>query len=539
MSNYNLTLTLESILTITRMFLDIFIMWLLLYYVIKIIRNNSRTSQIFKGILLIVLVNMVAKLLGFKTVAWIADIFVNWGFLAIIIVFQPEIRSVLERLGKTSVFSRITTLSGNEKEHLVDQIVTAAMLLSRQQTGALISIEQAHSLNDYVKTGTQINSVVTAELLTSIFVTSTPLHDGAVIIQGDRIACASAYFPSTNLDLPSKYGARHRAAIGISEITDAVTIVVSEETGGVSITEAGKIFSVNRKQLRDYLLRVICGEETEVKTSLKVSVVDDLAIKRKKEAKAQTSDEYTIDNSVQDDEPSIDITKPIPRPESEKSLDTSVLSKLAIKKQINLEAQVEEEETYEIEQEEQVEPKKKRKLLGGLFSKKEAEHTTEEVVVEEDIEEVIQESQKQVDELPEEKIVKYEEGPEQPFELEPEETNIKLPKKKVVNIPYEIGGANIRVMGIDESPTPKVSAVPTVDELVSLPKEEVEVKEEPVSFDTTKIDISKIMGLENELEETFAILDGYDGNKKKTVAAFTDVEEITPPKAKNGKGGVQ
>ncbi|MDI9518541.1 MAG: diadenylate cyclase CdaA, partial [Bacillota bacterium] len=257
MSNYNLTFTLEGILSITRMFLDIFIMWLLLYYTIKIIRNNARTSQIFKGIVSILLIDMFAKLLGLKTVEWLADTFVNWGFLAIIIVFQPEIRSLLERLGKTNVFSRITTLSGNEKEKLVDEIVTATMLLSRNQTGALISVEQSHSLNDFVKTGTPINSVVTAELLTSIFVTSTPLHDGAVIIQGDRIACASAYFPSTNLELPSKYGARHRAAIGISEITDSVTIVVSEETGSVSITEAGKIFTVNRRQLKDYLMRVI------------------------------------------------------------------------------------------------------------------------------------------------------------------------------------------------------------------------------------------------------------------------------------------
>ncbi|MBQ8067092.1 MAG: diadenylate cyclase CdaA [Solobacterium sp.] len=246
------------------MFLDIFIMWMVLYNTIRLVQSNSKTVQIFKGVLLILIIDSFATLLGLKTVSYVTNIFINWGFLAIIIIFQPEIRSVLERLGKTNVFTRITTLTGNEKENLVDQIVTATMLLSNDQTGALISIEQSHTLEDFIATGTKLNSDVTAELLTSIFVTSTPLHDGAVIIRGDKIACASAYFPPTNLELPSRYGARHRAAIGISEITDAVTIVVSEETGAISITEGGTITTVNRKQLRDYLLRVICGEETEV-----------------------------------------------------------------------------------------------------------------------------------------------------------------------------------------------------------------------------------------------------------------------------------
>ncbi len=264
MSNYNVNLTLENIRTLTVMFLDIFIMWGVLYWSIKIVRGNSKTVQIFKGILVIIIIDVIARFMGLKTVAYFANIFVNWGFLAIIIIFQPEIRNLLGRLGKTNVLSRINTLTGNEKENLVDQIVTATMLLSKDQTGALICIEQSHSLDDFIATGTRLNSDVSAELLTSIFVTSTPLHDGAVIIQGDKIACASAYFPPTNLELPNRFGSRHRAAIGISEITDAVTIVISEETGAVSITQEGKIMSVTRKQLRDYLLRVICGEETEV-----------------------------------------------------------------------------------------------------------------------------------------------------------------------------------------------------------------------------------------------------------------------------------
>lgn len=281
------------------MFLDIFILWFVIYYALKIIRNNTRTIQIFKGVLFVIIIDGLAKFFGLRTVQYLADMFLNWGFLAIILIFQPEIRSLLERLGKSNMFSRITTLTGDEKENLVDQIVTAVMLLSADQTGALISIEQVHSLEDYIQTGTRMNSDVTAELLTSIFVTTTPLHDGAVIIQGDKIACASAYFPPTNMDLPSRYGARHRAAIGISEITDAVTIVVSEETGTVSVSQSGQIFQVDRKQLRDYLMRVICGEVTELHgdsiqpantviddakaTAQRRSVLSKLAIKKQSE----------------------------------------------------------------------------------------------------------------------------------------------------------------------------------------------------------------------------------------------------------------
>lgn len=264
MSNYNFTLTMENVRAITVMFLDILAMWFLLYYAIQLIRKSRKTVQIFKGILIVLVVDWAARFLGMRTLEHFADIFVNWGFLAVIIIFQEEIRGLLEGLGKSNVLSRISTLTGDEKENLVDQIVTATMLLSQDQTGALICIEQSHSLDDFIATGTPLNSDVSAELLTSIFVTSTPLHDGAVIIQGDKIACASAYFPPTNLDLPNRYGARHRAAIGISEITDAVTIVVSEETGAVSIAEGGVLTTVNKTQLRNHLLRVICGTETEV-----------------------------------------------------------------------------------------------------------------------------------------------------------------------------------------------------------------------------------------------------------------------------------
>lgn len=264
MSIYSFGLTFSNIRSFIVMLLDIFVMWFIFFYALKIVRSNQRTIQIFKGIILVIVIDALAKLLGLKSLEYLADMFINYGFLAIIIIFQPEIRSLLEKIGQSNIFSRMTTLTGNEKENLVDQIVTAVMLLSKDQTGALISIEESQSLDAYVATGTKLNSDVTAELLTSIFVTSTPLHDGAVIIQGDKIACASAYFPPTNADLPSRFGARHRAAIGFSEVTDAVTIVVSEETGAVSITEGGKIIPIkDRKSLREYLYKAIVSSNND------------------------------------------------------------------------------------------------------------------------------------------------------------------------------------------------------------------------------------------------------------------------------------
>ncbi|MBQ1508054.1 MAG: diadenylate cyclase CdaA, partial [Erysipelotrichaceae bacterium] len=223
-----------------------------------------RTIQIFKGIVAILIANGIAKVLGLTTVAFFSDLFINWGILVAIIIFQPEIRGLLERIGKSNAFSRINTLLANEREKLVEELYEATIALSKNRVGALISIEQSQSLQDYINTGIPINAVVTKELLSSIFMTTTPLHDGAVIIQGDKVACASAYFPPTSVNLSSRYGARHRAALGISEVTDALTIVVSEETSNISIAENGRIFSVDEKQLKDYLRRVICNDEIEI-----------------------------------------------------------------------------------------------------------------------------------------------------------------------------------------------------------------------------------------------------------------------------------
>lgn len=256
--------TLNNLIQFIKLICNITVVWVAFYFILKIVKNNSRTIQIFKGILLIFIIKALADVLGLKAIEYLADLFVQYGPIAIIIIFQPEIRALLEKIGKTNIFSSISTLTLNERERLVDELVKACAEMSKTKTGALISLEQGHSLSDFIKTGTPMNSVVTSELLCSIFVPGTPLHDGAVILQGVKIACAAAYFPPTTQDLPTMYGARHRAAVGISEITDSITIIVSEETGNISIAEGGKLNVVSEKSLRDFLTMVICQTQNEV-----------------------------------------------------------------------------------------------------------------------------------------------------------------------------------------------------------------------------------------------------------------------------------
>ncbi len=248
------SLTLNDVLNVVRALLDIGLVWAVIFFGLRIVRNNSRTVQIFKGILFIFIVKGLAMLIGLTTINYIADMVLSWGVIVMVVIFQPEIRMLLEKLGKTSVLTRLAALSSNEKEHLIEELVKACAQMSASKTGALISLEQGQDLSDYIKTGTSMNSIVSCELLCSIFQYGTPLHDGAVIIRGVRIACAAAYFPPTTKELPTSYGARHRAAVGISEITDSITIIVSEETGTISIAEAGALKSYTSEELRDYLM---------------------------------------------------------------------------------------------------------------------------------------------------------------------------------------------------------------------------------------------------------------------------------------------
>ena len=466
MSAYNLNLTLENIRTITVMVLDIFILWFILYYTLKIVKGNIRTSQIFKGIVFVVLIDGLAKLFGLKTLQALTGLFINWGFLAVIIIFQPEIRQLLERLGKTNVFSRITTLTGDEKENLVEQIVTAVMLLSKDQTGALISIEQSHSLEDFITTGIRLNSDVTAELLTSIFVTSTPLHDGAVIIQGDKIACASAYFPPTNMELPGRYGARHRAAIGISEITDAVTIVVSEETGSVSITEGGKMMAVNRDQLRDYLLRVILGEATKVSSAGKSK------------------------------QRPVVVSEAAPQPAAKRE---GVISKLTLRKQS------EKEEPAKIEAEEVVAPEETPEPETPVPAPEPAPVSYEEADKEAIAADIKLPHKKKRPKpsypVQSERVTAYvnEITNDSAEDYKPQKAK---PSSKRMS-PEEVKAArdaSVKKLSHTEEPEPII-------DLEKLSHEDEEI------YDTSKLDISKIVGFTNELDKQFEMIDALKDEK--------------------------
>ena len=250
-----------------RLVLDILVVWGLIYSALRLVRNNSRTMQIAKGIFFIMVAKGLAVWLELNAVSYLIDTFLDWGVVAILIVFQPEIRGMLERVGKsTELFS--SNLSTTELMDMVSETVNACKEMSSTKTGALITIQQAQSLNDYVRTGIRMDSVVSRELLGTIFQYGTPMHDGAVIIQGNKIACAAAYFPPTTKDLPSKYGARHRAAVGISEITDSITIIVSEETGNISVAVNGQLTQYKPEGLQRYLTNVLLPQEQSATSNL-------------------------------------------------------------------------------------------------------------------------------------------------------------------------------------------------------------------------------------------------------------------------------
>ena len=245
------------IISIIKTISDIFIVWWLLYYLIEIVRRNIRTQQIFKGVLLILFLKLISTFFNLNMVSWLIDIILNWGVVAIIVIFQPEIRNILDKLGQTRTITNVTTLSTSQKGEIVNQIYEACKQMSESHTGALISFERKQSMLDFVGTGVEINADINSDLLLTIFMDGTRLHDGAVIIQGNRIRCASAFFPQTKKELSPKYGARHRAALGISEITDSLTIIVSEETGTISFANRGELTYIRIEDFKEMLLAEI------------------------------------------------------------------------------------------------------------------------------------------------------------------------------------------------------------------------------------------------------------------------------------------
>lgn len=220
--------------------IDILVIWFLIYELMVLVRG-TRAVQLFKGIIIIIVVKLISWYIGLTTVSWVMDQIINWGVIAMVVIFQPEIRRGLEHLGRGTMFNRTKT-ENEEEEALITQLDQAIQYMSKRRIGALIAIEMDTGLEEYIETGIPLDAEVTGALLINTFIPNTPLHDGAVIIKGGRIAVAAAYLPLSDSKLiPKELGTRHRAAVGISEVTDALTIVISEETGGVSITKDNEL----------------------------------------------------------------------------------------------------------------------------------------------------------------------------------------------------------------------------------------------------------------------------------------------------------
>ena len=235
-------MTLGEIYTIFTKVLDVAILWFIFYYILKYIRKNVKLTLIFKGVLIIFLLKLVSVWLDLNTVGVLLEYVIESVPIAIIVLFQPEIRNVLESIGRSQLLGRHKVLTVDEREKVVYEIMQAVEYMKRNRIGALMVIERDYSLSQYIENANKLYADISSELLISIFFPNNPLHDGAVIIEGDRITCAGSVLPtSMNQSISKRLGTRHRAALGISEVSDAISVVVSEETGRVSIAMDGEL----------------------------------------------------------------------------------------------------------------------------------------------------------------------------------------------------------------------------------------------------------------------------------------------------------
>ena len=250
----------------------IIIAWVIYHLLVWV--KNTRTWFLLKGIAVLLSFVGIASILKFNTILFIVEKSLSVIVLAVVVVFQPELRKALEQLGKGNVilnfFSNSSAVNPNRfSAQTIDELVRASYALGRTRTGALMVIERELPLVDYIKTGIEVDAVVTSQLLINIFEHNTPLHDGAIVIRGNRVQAATCYLPlSANGNVSKDLGTRHRAALGVSDVTDSVTIIVSEETGRVSVASGGNLtLGVNADQLRE-ILQELCAEEVIPKRSL-------------------------------------------------------------------------------------------------------------------------------------------------------------------------------------------------------------------------------------------------------------------------------
>lgn len=224
--------------------------------------RNTRAYSLLKGILIVLAFIFIAFLLKMNTILWLVTNMAGYAITAVLIIFQPELRKALEELGHKKIVSSIIPFDSGKKEEdgyfsdkTINEIVRASFEMGAVKTGALIVIEEETILNEYARTGIYLDSLVSSQLLINIFEHNTPLHDGAIVIRGDRIVAATCYLPlSDNMALNKNLGTRHRAGVGISEVSDSFTIIVSEETGNVSVAKQGKLdVALTKDELKERL----------------------------------------------------------------------------------------------------------------------------------------------------------------------------------------------------------------------------------------------------------------------------------------------
>lgn len=237
---------------------DILIVAYIFYKVFMFIKD-TRAAQVLKGIILLLVATQVSEILKLHTLYWLLVKSLDLGFISAIIIFQPELRAVLEHLGRTKFnFFQKNSMSVSEENFnkTIDEIVEALYSLSRQKIGALIILERETKIGDIIKTGTIIDGEVSRQLLINIFIPNTPLHDGALVIRDSQIKAAACFLPLTqSKDLSKDLGTRHRAAVGVSEVSDCLSLIVSEETGHVSIAKSGKLYRNISKERMINILR--------------------------------------------------------------------------------------------------------------------------------------------------------------------------------------------------------------------------------------------------------------------------------------------
>lgn len=257
-----------QLISLLQKVVDILLVTYVIYKLIMIIRG-TRAVQLLKGITVILAVWFLSSYLGLDTLRYIMSQAVTYGLLAIIIIFQPELRRALEQLGRGKFLSRSSTLDDEEINKTIGEIVKAAQYMGKRRIGALISIERETGMSDYIETGIAVNGKLTSELLINIFIPNTPLHDGSVIVKNHQIMAAGCYLPlSENPFISKELGTRHRAALGVSEVTDSITLVVSEETGGISITKNGDLHrNLDEESLKQLLTKELVAEQKTTTSS--------------------------------------------------------------------------------------------------------------------------------------------------------------------------------------------------------------------------------------------------------------------------------